>query len=295
MLKSTLTGRFAPVFAFAVAALVAVTVAPASARNICESGLSYDIPDRSRRAPGGSAVMASVQNLSGAARDAVIVREVLAGNMPSFMRELTPVTFSGTTNGRQVQITICVTPEYLAVGSDDDFVRAPMGAPAAARIADVFGFYLPTTKMVDAIYAQAAVHLAPAPMDPTSAMSTTGYLVRHNQTVESVRARYGHPELLTAGHKKDIVLTTRLSSARGRVAIYGWHRTNGSPIQPLSTVHGALYADYSHGVRLVSQVAYFNGEPRALASIMENEALARIISSEGPIRNPHVLMASLYR
>lgn len=295
MPSNTLTGRFAPVLAIVVALLVAGFASQAAARNICESGLSYDIPDRSRRAPAGSEIMARVQNLSGSARDAVIVEQVLSGNMPSFMRELTPVTFSGTANGRPVQITICVTPEYLAVGSDRDFVRVPMGAPAAARIADAFGFYLPTTKMVDAIYAQAAVHLAPAPMDPTSAMSTTGYLVRHNQTVESVRARYGNRELLTAGHKKDIVLTTRLNSARGRVAIYGWHRTNGSPIQPLSTVHGALYADYSHGVRLVSQVAYYNGEPRALASIMENETLARIISSEGPIRNPHVLMASLYR
>jgi hypothetical protein len=55
------------------------------------------------------------------------------------------------------------------------------------------------------------------------------------------------------------------------------------PIQPLSTVHGARYADYSHGVRLVSAVAYVNGQPRLLLEILEDPWLAGIISDEGPI------------
>ena len=141
-------------------------------------------------------------------------------------------------------MTICVTPDYLAVGSDNDFVRVPLGLPAAAMIADKFNFMLPTTKMVDGIYSQAGVRMRPSPMQAGSRMSSTSYLWEHNETVEAQRVALSrNPSLLTAGQKKDLVLSNRLRSAPGRVAIYGWHRTNGAPIQPLSTVHGARYAD----------------------------------------------------
>jgi hypothetical protein len=42
------------------------------------------------------------------------------------------------------------------------------------------------------------------------------------------------------------VLKQRLWLQAGRVAIYGWQRAGGTPIQPLSNVDGAGYADYSH-------------------------------------------------
>jgi hypothetical protein len=86
-----------------------------------------------------------------------------------------------------------------------------------------------------------------------------------------------------AGQKKDVVLTNRLLAKPGRVAIYGWHEGAGRPIQPLSTVHGARYADYSHGVRLVSAVAYVDGYARALSDLLEDRRLARLVSDEGPI------------
>ncbi|MEO0753140.1 MAG: hypothetical protein AAFY25_15190, partial [Pseudomonadota bacterium] len=61
------------------------------------------------------------------------------------------------------------------------------------------------------------------------------------------------------------------------------HRRNGTPIQPLSTVHGAGYADYSHGVRLVSRTAYLDGQEVDLHQIMANPRYAGIISHEGPM------------
>ena len=89
--------------------------------------------------------------------------------------------------------------------------------------------------------------------------------------------------LLTAGHMKDLVISTRLWSQPGRVAIYGWHRAADAPIQPLSTVHGARYADYSHGVRLVSQRVFVNGEPRSLFDVLADRRLSRLLSDEGPL------------
>lgn len=268
-----------------------------AANQSCSKELTSKIPARKANAPSGKAVMQQVMRLGGSERDAVFTREALSGNMPSFLYDLTPVFFSGKLpDGQDIRMTICVTPDYLAVGSDSDFVRVPMGLPAAAEIADRLEFFLPTTKMVDAIYAQAGIHLAPSPMKPTNKMSSTDYLMRHNQTVEGQRAGFGRiPAALTAGQKKDIVLSNRLRKVPGRVAIYGWHRTNGKPIQPLSTVHGASYADYSHGVRLVSDTAYINGEARSLTSIMQDPQLSQIVSSEGPIARARGLLASLYK
>lgn len=285
------------IFAFIFSLNTAASAASSSfSTRGCATSLTRGIPARTSRAPTGSNLMQQLVNLSGAERDAVVAQQVLSGNLPSFLRNLTPVSIAGTlSDGQDIQVIICVTPDYLAVGNDRDFVRIPMGLPAAAQIADQFGFLLPTTKMVDAIYAQAAVRLAPSPMKPTNQMSSTTYLLQHNQTVDGQRALLGRTlNELTAGQKKDLVLSLRLRSAPGRVAIYGWHRTNGVPIQPLSTVHGALYADYSHGVRLVSETAYINGKAYSLSDIMQDPNLAQIISSEGPIANAEGLLASLY-
>ncbi len=292
---AAIAGTSIAIFFMAIHSVSAAGSGPTSQN--CDKQLTRKIPARQSNAPSGSAIMQQVMQLGGTDRDAVFTQQALSGNMPSFLRDLTPVSFSGTlSDGQDIQLTICVTPDYLAVGNDNDFVRVPMGLAAAAEIADRLEFLLPTTKMVDAIYAQAGVRLAPSPMKPTNKMSSTDYLMRHNQTVEGQRAGFGHiSAALMAGQKKDIVLSNRLRNAPGRVAIYGWHRTNGKPIQPLSTVHGARYADYSHGVRLVSGTAYVNGEAQSLTSIMQDPQLSKIVSNEGPIARAQGLLASLYQ
>ena len=261
----------------------------------CVQDRAAPLPARAASARAGSAFVQDILRVRGAARDALVAEQVLAGNMPDFLRNLIPVTLSWTPpDGARIDVTICVTPDYMAVGGDGDFVRVPMGLPAAARIAAQLGFFLPTTKMVDAIYEQALVRLAPAPMPPTAQMESTDYFLRHNRTVSQQRDKTGvRLAALTAGQKKDIVLSNRLRSKPGRVAIYGWHRQSGRPIQPLSTVHGASYADYSHGVRLVSSTAYVNGHPQPLADILQDARLARIVNSEGPIPELDRLIDSL--
>ncbi len=254
----------------------------------CDSAFTRAIPRRPGRAGGGSEVIGRLTAAGGRDRDDAILGEVLAGNVPDFQRNLVPVTF--TDNGTRV--TICVTPDYLAVGSDRDFVRVPLGLPAAMRVAERFDMVLPTTRMVDAIYRQASVHLSPAPMEPGAQMSSTAYFLRHNTTVEAQRARAGaRLGQLVSGHKKDLVLTNRLNANPGRVAIYGWHRSVGDPIQPLSTVHGAPYADYSHGIRLVSRHAFVNGRAVDLRDLLADSRLAGLVSSEGTITNRQMLAA----
>jgi hypothetical protein len=260
----------------------------------CSPLLAREIPRRPAGARGGSAVMARVGNGSGSARDNAIVAEAENGNIPDFMRDLQPVRFSGLVGGRRAEITICVTPDYLAIGSDADHVRVPLGMPAALRVAESFGMMLPTTRMVDAIYAQAGLRLSPRPMPAGPQMRSTDYFMRHDATVDAQFARAGgHDGVLVAGHKKDVVLANRLSRAPGRVAIYGWHRGKGDPIQPLSTVHGAFYADYSHGIRLVSRTAYLNGRATDLTSLLTDSRYAGILNDDGPINAATVRLASL--
>ncbi|MBC7153299.1 MAG: hypothetical protein H5U19_01475 [Rhodobacteraceae bacterium] len=264
---------------------------------ICPTTLTRAIPDRGRTAMPGSAVVASAATLAGAERDRFLAGTILKGNLPDFLRHLMPVIFLGNdAAGQKMLITLCVTPDYLAVGDDRDYVRVPMGLPAAAQVAERFGFMLPTTRIVDAIYAQADLKLAPQPMPAGPQMRSTGYFSRHNASVEGQSRTAGRRVAgLIAGQKKDLVLSNVLRSHPGRVAIYGWHRINGLPIQPLSTVHGALYADYSHGVRLVSQTAFVDGRPVALADVLADPVTAAILSKEGPIRNADLLMASLHQ
>lgn len=263
----------------------------------CNASLVQGSSVHTAHAMPASSVMPKIGEAAGPSRDRAIVKEILKGNFPSFIKDLVPLTLTGIgSTGKKISVTLCVTPEYLAVGNDRDFIRVPLGLPAAAHLAMEMGYVLPTTKIVDAIYQQAAARVSPSPMNPTSQMSTTSYFVDHNRTIEKQLSEVrGSMHVLSAGHKKDLVLSNRLKSKPGSVAIYGWHRKNGKPIQPLSTVHGAEYADYSHGVRLISKMAYVDGRPVLLSEIMRDRELSQLISNEGPIEDIVALMQSYAR
>lgn len=248
------------------------------------------IPPRPPDALSGSQFVAFASALSAAEREQAIADELLGGNIPNFLRCLKPVELSSSDSTRQPShARVWVMPDYLAIGSDDDFVRFPVSFVTATVVARELGFVLPTTAIVDAIYRQAELRLPPQPMTPGPAMTSTAYFEAHD---EKIRAQLsGHPlGELTAGHKKDYVLTNRLLRARAREAIYGWHRAEGQPIQPLSLVHGVRYADYSHGVRLVSETVFIDGVPGSFYDLIEEPRPAQLLSSEGVIADARSLM-----
>jgi hypothetical protein len=250
----------------------------------CDQTPLRSIPPRTQGAPTGSEFVQRIRAVSGLARDELVQSELLSGNIPHFLRRLTPVTISGVEQGQPVEITVCVLPDYLAVGSDRDFVYVPMGLEAALEIGVHFGFGLPTPTLVDAIYEESRVKLDPLPLPAGDSMRSTDYFAYHSELIARQRRTLsaGLGEL-TAGHKKDLVLTNRLWHVPDRVAIYGWHRDVDRPIQPLSTVHGARYADYSHGVRLVSDTVYINGRKRPIDEVLGEPALAHLLTVEGPM------------
>lgn len=253
------------------------------------SGQTLELPQRATNAPTGRELIQHVTPLDLEAREQVILNQVAAGNVPDFLRKLCPVTVTHVSAGKTNSATFHVTPDYLALGSDANYFLTPLTPATAQRIADLTGCSLPTRKMVNAIYAAAEVKLAPAPIPPGPLMTTVPEFARHDRIVKTQRATFLKSAplgALVAGDKKDVVITAKLAESPGKVAIYGWHQTNGTPIQPLYLGHTAAWADYSHGIRLVSDTVTVNGQTRKLGEILTDPYLAGLFSDEGPITNP---------
>jgi hypothetical protein len=265
------------------------------ARGPCDDSLTREIPARAPSAPGGRAFAEEVRGLADDERESSIQHELLAGNIPEFLRRFMPVRVpSVRADGSSADIVICVAPDYLAIGTDDDFLLMPMRLGTALSMATTYGFTLPTPRMVDEIYAQAGAKFVPQPLPPGNQMRSTEYLVQHNEMIGGQReVRRVLPGALTAGDKKDLVLTNHLWRHLDRVAIYGWHLANGRPIQPVSTVHGWRYADYSHGVRLISDRVFVDGKPISIFTVLQNPRLAAALSGEGAIDNLVGLLTAL--
>lgn len=255
------------------------------------SAVAQDLSRPARRvdAETGTTFSRRISTLDFTNREQAMLDEVLAGNVPGFYRKFCAVSITNRLDGNQHAATFFAAPDYLAVGSDEDYFFVPMSPVVAQRIADRLNCSLPTRKMVNDIYAAAAVKLTPSPIPPGPRMITVPVFAEHNGIVRSQRldqvAMYplGH---LVAGDKKDIVITARLTNSPGRVAIYGWHQTNGVPIQPLYLGHTDAWADYSHGVRLISNKVIVDGRQTTMATVLADPQLAGLLSDEGVVTTP---------
>lgn len=207
------------------------------------------------------------------------MKEILAGNMPSFLAKFVPVhiSFMDSNSSKNIKATIYVLPDYLSVGSDEDWARVPLTPMASQQIADTFNCFLPTRKISDEIYRSAAWKLDPVPMYAFRDSSPTMY--QHHLIIEGQRKqRKG----LIAGIKKDLVISGKITrdSRQNRVAIYGWHLPTGKAIQPLYTGHVNWYVDYSHGTRLVYRKMKVDGKWMDYTEVMGNSLYKRLICDE---------------
>src|SRR4026207_1348983 len=214
-----------------------------------------------------------------AARDSFAVKEVLAGNVPGFLKKFTAIHVSITDSltGKTIKATYYVSPDYLSIGNDRDWARINITPHAAQKIADSFQCFLPTRKMTDDIYKAAVVKLEPVPM--YAFRDSTPTMWHHHLIIEGQRkGRKG----LVAGIQKDVVISGKIprDPKPERVAIYGWHKPDGKPIQPLYTGHVDWYVDYSHGVRLVSRMIRVNGKYMDYQQVLKDPVLRRLICDE---------------
>jgi hypothetical protein len=238
------------------------------------------IRERAAAAETGSAFLERTAGFDRVDFEQAVFDAVMAGNVPPFQRLMQEVTLR---DGKR-QAHLWVLCDYLAIGSDEDFVRMPMMASTAQRIASACDCVLPTRRVVDEVWRQAKARLPPSFIQGGPDNTHRDDYTTHQATLEGHRRKRGIGlGMLTAGDKKDIVLTNRLLTKDDRVAIYGWHQHDGVPIQPLSTVHGRRYTDYSHGVRLVDQLVVVDDAELRLEDLYRNPSYCDIVSDEGPL------------
>ena len=253
-----------------------------------------DIPPRRDDMPAGTELMRSIRNILGdthnvsdeelmrrrAQVEELIYREVNRGNVPDFMRpeNWREITVETQVGGRTVQARVRVCPDYLAVGDNSDYVRVPLSPLTAQRIADRFGFVLPTSRLVDIIDAEArrvngmlpfvaALQVAERVIDPATQrpvrekwnlqrygfyegrwMLSAEFANFQNQIIHEQVREAGTPPL-RSGFKKDVVYDPLVfkQSQEGGPPVVIYRRG----IQPLSNFHNEKYHDYSHGIRFL--------------------------------------------
>ena len=213
------------------------------------------------------------------ARDSFALREILTGNVPDFLKKFSPidVSITDTVTGKTIKATYYVSPDYLSIGNDQDWARINITPKAAQKIADSFHCFLPTRKMVDDIYKAAKIKLEPVPMYAYRDSTTTMW--HHHLMIEGQRkGRKG----LIAGIQKDVVISGKVSRdpKQDRVAIYGWHKLDGKPIQPLYTGHIFWWVDYSQGIRLIYRNIKVNGKWMDYTEVLKDKKLQRLLCDE---------------
>lgn len=243
----------------------------------------------SQEAKGGSVFYEQTRELSFQEREEAAVKEILAGNIPDFLNNYVAISsVEKDANGQQHQVTIYVFPDYLSIGNSLDYFIIPLSPMASTVVAKAFNASLPTPKVVDLIYENSELKLEPFNYIPRGDRNETpDILYDHSKVIQAqIKAAGYSPGVFVAGTKKDLVISSKLSdpTRQHHVTIYGWHRLNGKPIQPLYNGHINTYVDYSHGTRLISNRVLIDGEEHDYRDILKNSLLYTLLSKEsGPL------------
>jgi hypothetical protein len=242
-----------------------------------------NIPPRDPNSESGSAFMKRISQLPLAEREEQIYKTLASGNIPGFLRNM--VTISGDfadSDGIIHKVKFEVMPDYLAVGNDNDYCRIPMNPYTAQKLASDFGASLITSNISDYIYKKAEVKLIPFNYVPVGNANelVTKFEDHNSQIGKQLKEAGGSPGQLIAGIKKDVILSTRLANQPGKVVIYGWHKPDGNPIQPVYSGHVYWYVDYSHGIRFINNQVLIDGKPFLFTDVLKDPVLYKIFSNE---------------
>jgi hypothetical protein len=216
-------------------------------------------------------------------------------------------------------VELLVLGDAMRVGDAQDQVRPSCTQPTLQRIADYLGALLPTEKIADIAWRQAALQLVPHTMTPDSRMASTARMLEHSRAVsrQIVGAGFLEGGALFGAPCKLWCISNRLKGHIGFSCNFGWHvsptradmpkskfRSTGglSVLQPLATAHKAFDAhgneveanhnDYSQGAAyLVSRTCTVDGVNWDLADLYRHPTLSKLVSYEGPlelVRHPAV-------
>lgn len=250
------------------------------------------------------------------AREEVWWAEIERGNLPSFVRSFAPVVLK---DDRGRPVTFHVSVDCVAIGTEDDWLRLPLSGYLAQKVADFFACTLPTNKLVFETYRQARIplvaHLLECQAIGGGKWQRSSYACRVHEDILQGRipckrgaplpeaaGRFGprlgdhpgtcslppgpHPGVLVAGHLKEVVLNGEDLSKQ--LAFAGLFPANRRPLQSgVNGPHGPGYADYSHGVRLVSRKVDVAGKEMDYEDVVSDPANAEwLFVGGGPCKRP---------
>lgn len=242
-----------------------------------------NIPIRNSDQEPGSAFMKRIADLPLTEREDNIYEAIASGNIPGFLRNVKTISSEFFDSaGIMHKVVYEVMPDYLAVGNDTDFCRIPMNPHTAQRLANLFGASLITSKLSDEISRIADIKLAPFNYIPVgNANELVTKFEEHNAQIEKQFMEAGGKNgQLVAGIKKDIIISVHLTDKPKKVVIYGWHKPDGNPIQPVYAGHVDWYVDYSHGIRFINNQVLIDGKQVLFSDILRDPLLYKIFSDE---------------
>ena len=233
----------------------------------------------------GSQFYEEIRLLDFEERESLTSKELLSGNFPDFLLDWKEIkTIQKDASGQTRKLSLFVSPHYLSVGNIEDYFIIPISPQTAQRVANKYNASLPTPKVTDIIYQHSQLKLEPFNYIPRNNRNeTVDIFYDHSRVIQAqIKAAGFEPGIFVAGTKKDIVISHKLSdTTRTRhVSIYGWHKLNGEPIQPLYNGHIDSYVDYSHGVRLVFNRVLIDGEEYNYREVLKDKNLFKLLSNE---------------
>ena len=189
-------------------------------------------------------------------------------------------------DGNEVAATLLAMPDYLAVGSDDDFVRMPMTPQTAQQIADQFGCTLPTRKIVDAIDARRNCTSSPAPSPRTARPSK-----RFSSTMKSSKSSGAANRSACSSPASRKTSSLRHESSKSPSA---WRSTaggnsNGQPIQPLTIVHWDSTSTTATAPGWSSTKSTSTAKKSPSPTCLADPERCGLVSDEGPMKPPRYL------
>jgi len=269
-----------------------------------------NLPKRADKALGGSQFMEKVLGidlekfktnprqlgtLSKVERENAILQQIELGNIPDFLRHPTAVILKGPDGG---EVKTYVMPDYIAIGSNEDFVRVPLSPIIAQALARKYDLSLPTKTIVEETYAQAGktvvgpFYTRPEEFEANSAyLDSPGFYLRSDRDIKE--QLQGVPlGTLVSGGKKELVVSPHVSvMAPGvppseAIDFYGLYGDDGIPIQRTpghGKESGYRHTEYALGVRFVSPVVVVttrSGERKVMHmdAALQDREVAKIIS-----------------
>lgn len=257
-----------------------------------------NLPERPSDALTGSQFIQQMEKLGNmnsktnqAKMEKLIEAEIAKGNLPSFCRpeNMKTLAIEGK-DGTRVEFKAAL--DYLAIGSDQDYVRIPITPVLAQTLSEKYGWGMPTRPMAHAIHDLADIKLTGVGLvndeEDQLHMQGNAFIQRHNREINKQLGAEGLQRLksgkaLVAGHKKDVIISRYvIDHPNGAMDYSGLYIDGKNPIQD-NPAHEWSYRDYSHGFRPIAGnvvIAYPDGrtETRKYYDAIKDEKIAKILN-----------------